>query len=247
MIIKPINRNIANDIIKRNHYTHKVCTGTKYSLGVWVDGKIEGVVQLGKGYSMRETGKWVEGSKPEDWLEVNRNWLSDNLPHNSESKMWGKVFQWIREHQPHIKYLITFANGISGHVGTQYQATNWIYTGYHKTNTFWVTREGEMIHPISLYTKGISTKRKDLEAEYGKPLYRVKGGQFRYFYFIDKEYRKRLTLPQLEYPKGADLDKHIEIFTEDWQLPQPLWDEVRTIIHKRKETHQISEINTNWW
>ena len=247
MIIKPINRNLANDIIRTNHYTHKIVRGTKLSLGVWVDGKIEGVVQLGKGYSMRETGKWVTDSKPEDWLEVNRNWLSDNLPHNSESKMWGKVFRYIREHHRNIKYLITFANGISGHVGTQYQATNWTYTGYNTTSHFWVTGEGEMLHPVSLHTMGIKPTRKNLEGIYGAPVYRVRGGQFRYFYFLDKAWRKRLTLTQLPYPKKELLHTYIEITTEDWQLPQPLHGHLNEIITKRKETHQISTINTKWW
>ena len=232
MRLAEIKRTIADNIIKTNHYTHKVCTGTKYSLGVWVDGEIKGVVQLGKG--IHKINAWVEGSTHNEWLEVNRNWLSDELPHNSESKVWGMVFKWLREHHPEIKWLITFANGISGHVGTQYQATNWIYTGYNTKGGFWVTKDGEMIHPLTLHSKGIGTKRKEVEEVYGTPLYRVKCGQFRYFYFLDKSYQPKLKLQQLPYPKQTDLENIVEVFTEDWQLPQPLWGEVRELITKRK-------------
>jgi len=248
MEIKEIGRKLANEYIKRNHYTHKVCTGTKHSLGVWIDGEIKGIIQLGKGVSIRETQKWVEGTQPHEWLEVNRNWLADDLPHNSESKVWGMTFKWIRENLPHIKWLVTFANGAAGHVGTQYQATNWIYTGYNRTGGIWVTKEGEMIHSLTLHSKGLpNVKRETLEGIYGTPLYRVVGGQFRYFYFMDKEYKGKLKLPQLPYPKQTELPNIVEILDKNWEGPKPLWDEVHTLIRRRSISPQDSTINTKWW
>jgi hypothetical protein len=252
MELREIPRNIGNEYIKIYHYTHKVCTGTKWTLGVIINGEIKGIIQLGTGVQPKATQRWVKGTNMGEWVELNRNWLADDLPHNSESKVMGLMFQWLRVNQPHIKWVVTFANGAAGHVGIQYQASNWIYTGYNKVGGFFVTKEGEMIHPLSLYSKGYSnTKRETLESIYGKPLYRLSGGQFRYFYFIHKGESKNLTLPKLPYPKQRDLENYIEILDANWEGPKPLWNEVSTLIAENQRRGSISPqhstINTIWW
>jgi len=252
MELREIPRNIGNEYIKRYHYTHKVCTGTKWTLGVIINGEIKGIIQLGTGVQPKATEQWVKGTNKGEWVELNRNWLAEDLPHNSESKVMGLMFQWLRVNQPHIKWVVTFANGAAGHVGIQYQASNWIYTGYNKVGGFWVTKEGKMIHSLTLYSKGFKdVKRETLESIYGKPLYRVVGGQFRYFYFIHKGERKNLILNELPYPKQRDLKDYIEILDANWEGPKPLWDSVSLLIAENQRRGSISPqhstINTIWW
>jgi hypothetical protein len=109
-----------------------------------------------------------------------------------------------------------------------------------------------MIHSLTLYSKGLqNVKRETLEGIYGTPLYRVVGGQFRYFYFIHKRERKNLTLQTHPYPKQRDLENYVEILDKNWEGPKPLWNKVSTLIaenHRRSSiSPQHSTINTKWW
>ena len=74
-----------------------------------------------------------------------------------------------------------------------------------------------------------STKRDLLESIYGTPLYRVRGGQFRYIYFLDKKWRKRLTVEPQQYPKLDDLDKYLIIY-KTHKVKEDLYDELISLI-----------------
>ena len=132
-----------------------------------------------------------------------------------------------------------------GKVGTIYQATNFIYTGFRKDGGIWMTKDGERLHSVSLWHRHGTIQRSVLEGIYGKPLYRVVGGQFRYFYFIHKGERKNLNLTELPYPKQRDIQNYVEILDANWEGPKPLWDEVAGRIRNRAETWHASTINTN--
>jgi hypothetical protein len=81
-----------------------------------------------------------------------------------------------------------------------------------------------------MINKHKTTKRDVLEDIYGTPLYRVRGGQFRYIYFLDKSWKKRLTVEPEEYPKLDTLKKHLIIFKEHL-VKEDLFDEYMKIIN----------------
>ena len=227
--VREIHRHDADRIVVNNHYSGTKCFGTKVSLGIYYNGMLCGVAQFGTGVNPKGTCKWVEGSTMEDYMEFNRMWLSDIAPRNSESQAIGKIFKWFKKNRPEIKWLISFADGVMGKVGTIYQATNWIYTGYNKAGGLWVTKDGVRMHHAGLALKHKDTKRDTLESIYGTPLYRAVGGQFRYIYFLDKRWKKRLTVEPKEYPKASNLRDYISIKKENWVI-EDLWDEFQTVL-----------------
>ena len=238
MYLKSIGRTEGNRIIKENHYSHTVNTGTKHTLGVFTEEfGLCGVIQLGTGVNPSKTQNLVRGTEKGEFLEVNRMWLADILPHNSESKAISLMFKWLRDNQPNVKWLISFADGVMGKVGTIYQATNWIYTGYNKKGGLWITKDGERYHPVSLHLKFGDTKRSTLEHHLGTPLYRVVGGQFRYIYFLHKREKKNLLVPSLPYPKLDNIKDYLLIKKNNW-MDEDLWDEFQSI---------PEPINTNKW
>jgi hypothetical protein len=239
LYIKPIERTTGNSIIKREHYSHSVTPGTKWTLGVFYKQFLYGVIQLGKGVQPKATMQSVKDTKMDEWLELNRFWLHDDLGKNAESKVLSLMFKWIAENDTKIKWLVSFADGMMGKVGTIYQATNWIYTGFNKVGGMWLTNDGRRLHNLHLYFKLKDTKRETIEAHYGKPLYRVSGGQYRYFYFIKKEYKKDLVLKQLPYPKKDSIRRDIIIRKENWVV-EDLWDEYTELLNKTQP------INTFW-
>lgn len=230
MHLEEIKRHLADRIIKSNHYSGTVAFGTQVCLGVFEGDELLGVLQLGKGVYPIMTIKHVKDTEMNQYMELNRMWLSDKLPHNSESKAIGLMFKWMRKNRPEIKWLISFADGIEGNCGTIYQATNWIYTGYNQSGGLWVTQEGKKMHVHSA-SKGLpNQKRETLETKWG-PLLRVSGGQFRYIYFLDKKWRKRLRLDSYDYPKASNLRDYLTIHDGGPKRPE-LFDELQGILKR---------------
>tara|TARA_R110000796_G_C14383956_1_gene415578 strand:+ start:33 stop:725 length:693 start_codon:yes stop_codon:yes gene_type:complete len=227
--VEPIKRSIADSIIKENHYSGTVCFATQVSLGIFWNNMLVGIAQFGYGINPKGSCKWVSGSTTKDFLEFNRMWMADIAPHNSESEAIGKIFKWFKKNRPEIKWLISFADGANGKVGTIYQATNWIYTGHSRQGGVWVTSEGQRLTQVSMINKHKTTKRDTLELIYGTPLYRVRGGQFRYVYFLDKKWKKRLTVEPQLYPKLERLRDHLIIFKQH-KVKEDLFDELMNLI-----------------
>ena len=233
--LERISRTLGNSIIKNNHYSNSFCPGTKHTLGVFYNDKLSGVIQLGSGVQPKATSLSVNDTNIDEFLELNRLWLSDSMPKFSESKTISLMIKWIKQNDPKIKWIVSFADGMMGKVGTIYQATNFVYTGYNKSGGIWLTKDGERIHTLTMQQTLGSTKRDVLEEHYGKPLYRIVGGQFRYYYFIDKKYRKKLKHKQLPYPKKENLKDYIMVKKDNW-VKEDLWDEFQQIMNRETPT-----------
>jgi hypothetical protein len=230
--IKEIDSKLANRLICENHYSGTVPKGVKYHLGIFIDDVLYGVAQLGFGIRPQDTCNWVKGTTKDEYLELNRLWISDKLGKNAESNSISKVLKYVKEHKPNLKWIISFADGMMGKVGTIYQATNFIYTGFSTTsNGLWLSKEGDRMHNISLWHKHGKTDRKLLESIYGTPLYLVRGGQYRYFHFYDKALIKDLIVPHLPYPKQTNIKDDL-IIKKGYGDTGDNYDEFIELLHK---------------
>jgi len=211
--VKLVLPKLANKIICKNHYSKTVAKGVLYHLGIFKKEHLYGIAQFGYGIMPMHTCQWVSGTKKDEYLELNRLWISDILGKNTESFVIPMLLKFVREKNSKIKWIISFADGAMGKVGTIYQATNFIYTGFRKDGGIWTTKEGKRMHSVSLWHKHGTIKRNVLERIYGKPLFKVFGGQYRYFFFIDKKYAKKLVPKKLPYPKIEDTFQNLVVKT----------------------------------
>jgi hypothetical protein len=211
IVIREIPPKLANKVICDNHYSGTVAKGVQFHLGIFYDEKMYGVAQFGYGIKPKETCKWVSDTLSHEYLELNRLWISDELGMNSESKSIKLALKYIKTKKPELKWIISFADGMMGKAGTIYQATNFVYTGFRKDGGIWFTKDGYRLHNISLWHKYGTQNRDTIEKVYGTPLYKVYGGQYRYFYFYDKKLIKNLIVPVLSYPKQKDIINDIDV------------------------------------
>jgi hypothetical protein len=58
-------------------------------------------------------------------LELNRFWLADECPKNSESRLLGVTTRLLKRDAPHIKRVIAYSDSAMGHKGTIYKASGW--------------------------------------------------------------------------------------------------------------------------
>jgi hypothetical protein len=185
-------------------------------------------MQFGPSLDKRKIVGLVEGTPWNGFLELNRMAFSEALPRNSESRSLAVAFRLIRKQYPHIKWVVSFADGAQCGDGTIYRASGFVLTGIKKNTQMWAAPSGETFARMSLtdgrskqqqsqarkvvsrvsMTKGShigetggASMRSFREAGF-KP---IPGFQLRYIYFIDTAVRSRLTVPVIPFDKIAEI------------------------------------------
>lgn len=191
--LKVIPSSIANPFVRRIHYSGKVVNNSCLHFGAFLDGKLHGVMSFGPPTDKRKVLGLVQGTPWNGMLELNRVAFDDCLPRNSESRCISLAMKLLKKNAPHVKWVLSFADGCQCGDGTIYRASNFILTGIKQNNTLRRTENGEVIHSITAYHHGT-------QGDFSK-LPKVPGYQLRYIYFIDKKWRKRLTVPEIPFQK----------------------------------------------
>lgn len=191
--LKVIPAKIANDFIKKHHYSGKVVPNSTLHFGAFLDGKLHGVMSYGASINKKGTMNLVEGTGWNEFIELNRMAFDEYLPRNSESYCIAKSIRLIKKNAPQIKWIISFADGTQCGDGTIYRASNFILTDIRKNEALKINPEtGEKVHTITAYHKMIKDF-KNWDA--------IEGYQLRYIYFIDKSCKDKLTVPIIPFSK----------------------------------------------
>lgn len=210
--IKPITPASAARVIRRYHYSGKVVPNSQIHLGVFWNGRCEGVLQFGPPMDKRKTLGLVEGTRWNGFIELNRMAFSDRLPRNSESRALAVALRLIKKHYPHIEWVLSFADATQCGDGTIYRAVGFTLTGIKKNRSIIRLADGSVTSAMTV------TKRQHVMANKGRSRIpegaeRIKGFQLRYVYFLNPEAAGRLTVPALPYSEiekaGAGMYKGI--------------------------------------
>jgi hypothetical protein len=143
----------------------------------------------------------------DDCAALTRLWLHDDLQKNSESRVLGVVLRHLKRHTQ-IKFLVTYADPSIGHVGTIYQATNWLYAGLSQAAAMLDLGDGIPRHSRSVAHAYGTHSRAHFKA-HGIEVKRVaQSAKHRYVYFLDRNWTPRLNVPVLPYPKAGQGNGH---------------------------------------
>ncbi len=205
--VKEIDRKLANDLIIKNHYSKKYYNATYIHLGLFVKDEIKGVLQYGYAMNPASCGSVVTGTQKDEYLELNRMWIADNVGEYPESRAISCSLKYIRRKYPKIKWIQSFADERCGGFGIVYQACSFDYYGEHKSD-FWEL-DGVVYHNIQM-TVSKDSKRYGGEAKFlqenKERAKRMNLRQFRYIKFLDQREKKKCTLKQQPYPKHYNKD-----------------------------------------
>ena len=192
--VKVIPAKIANDFVRKHHYSGKVVPNSRLHFGAFLDGKLHGVMSYGASMKKDQLIGLVEGTKWNEFIELNRMAFDDYLPRNAESYCIAKSIKLIKKNAPHIKWIVSFADGCQCGDGTIYRASNFVLTQIKENTTLRINpKTGEVLQSMTAFHKGILKEYKSWE--------KVKGYQLRYIYFIDKSCRAKLTVPEIPFSK----------------------------------------------
>jgi hypothetical protein len=200
----PISQTDAKTLIVRNHYSHSLPGGTKLSFGVILNSRLLGALTFGVGPYLGY--KLVNGATPDDAVTLTRLWLSDELPRNSESKVLGIALRSLKR-DTSLKFILAYSDPAVGHLGTIYQATNWLYTGLSSATPLYDIGDGILHHSRSLAHQLGSHSIRYLTSQGINAKTVSQSAKHRYIYFLNKAWSPRLNVPGLPYPKkGCDMN-----------------------------------------
>lgn len=227
--VAPIARQDADRVVKAQHYSGKIVNNSQLHLGVFLNGRLEGVMQFGPSLDKRKIQGLVRDTGWNDFLELNRMAFSDRLPRNSESRALAIAFRIIRKAYPHIEWVISFADGAQCGDGTIYRAAGFDLTGIKKNTQVWQSASGQTFSRFSLTDNtskqqqqqareivSRTTVTKDSHAQktgggasmkaYKEAGFEpIPGFQLRYIYFLNPAARARLTVPVLPFSKIEEM------------------------------------------
>jgi hypothetical protein len=207
IIVKVIPSKVANEFVKKHHYSGKVAANSNVHFGCFLDEKLHGVLQYGSSMQKSNCIGYVKGTKWNEFLELNRMAFDDYLPKYSESRCISISIKLIKKNAPHIKWIISFADGTQCGDGTIYRASGFKLIGINKNSTIYKLPNGLIFADIGLrassnglkkqvgYITGekFSTFKNRTKAE------KLQGNQLRYIYLIDKTCE--ITVPILPFSK----------------------------------------------
>ena len=123
LCVSAVDGRTANALVVKHHYLHRR-TSVSFAFGLYRGPRLVGVVTFGTPPS-RHLQISACPTDPSSVLELNRLWVSDELPRNTES--WF-VSRALRALPPRI--IVSYADPKFGHYGYIYRALNFNYAGW---------------------------------------------------------------------------------------------------------------------
>lgn len=121
--VEPIEGQIAQEVVVREHYLHRR-TGVSFAYGLFDEERLMGVVTFGTPPS-RHLQISACRSNPGLVVELNRLWVHDEMPRNTESWFIARALRLL---PPRI--VVSYADTKFDHFGYVYRAANFFYAGY---------------------------------------------------------------------------------------------------------------------
>lgn len=212
--LQPIAASAARDFIRRVHYSGKVAQNSQLHIGVYLHGSLEGVLQFGPPLDRSKVIGLVEGTRRENFLELNRLAFTEALPKNSESRAIRIAMRIIGKIAPQVKWILSFADATQCGDGTIYRAAGFVLTDVRESVNLARLPNGDVVHKVTMQSAPLQKRdwlggRSFMDVTGGKLDFGLfcerigatilPGHQIRYIGFIDPSWRSRLTVPELPF------------------------------------------------
>ncbi len=224
--VREIPRMLAKEMIVNNHYS-KQWTKCSVALGLYYttdnehtffEGKEEkliGTICYGDPIGRHSGASIAASVNRKSVYELVRLFVHDGYGNNAESFLIGESFRWLKKYKPQIIALISYSDPMRGHVGTVYQATNWLYQGDNlRWSESWLYRfdeDGKWQHGRTIFpyygTNDIEKMKDLVEKDFWV---KKELRKHRYVYLLGNKSDKRMAMktmkhPLLPYPKTRNI------------------------------------------
>ena len=121
--VTPISARDAAAVVIEHHYLHRR-PPISHAFGLFDETRLAGVVTYGVPAS-RHLQISACPTAPNLVLELNRLWVEDAQPRNTESWFVGKTLRALP-----ARVIVSYADPLHGHLGIIYRAMSWNYAGW---------------------------------------------------------------------------------------------------------------------
>ena len=184
---RSISNETLNLIAREKHYLHRE-VNSNWAFGAYHKEFLFGAISFAKPANPTLCDAICGEEARLRVYELNRLWMDDRCPKNSESRFIGWALRELSNVKPHL-ILVSYADSAFGHMGRVYKATNWVYTGLTKTHFDKVFPDGR--HPRSVTPSDRSS---------AETVVRERSRKHRYVYFYDPIDRANLAWETFVYP-----------------------------------------------
>lgn len=190
--IRRVETRVAIDFSIKNHYLHRQSPCTM-SFGLFEDNEMIGIVMYGVSISSTLLKGICGADEMNNVYELVRLWIKDGTPKNTESYLIGNTLKLLDR-----EIVVSFADSGYGHVGTVYQATNFLYCGLSSKHKDIRIRGREGGHNQTI-TRGM--KVSEIRDKFGaENIYYVeRSRKHKYIYFNAGKKRRRQLFEKLKY------------------------------------------------
>lgn len=130
-------------------------------------------------------------------LELERVALNGKQEYTSQAVAMS--LKQLHKDNPIVKMIVSYSDHRQKHLGTIYQATNWIYLGLSVTSDTQYYYKGKWTHQRTIDGKKNSEQLKKILPK------RENSNKFKYVFCFDKKLRKQYMKLAQPYPKDKDL------------------------------------------
>lgn len=197
--VMPISRYESDLLCEAHHYSGRGYVKSQVHLGVFWKGSLEGTMAFGCPIDRRKVLGLVQGTEWGEMCELNRMAFSPALPRNSESRALSVAFRLFKKYAPHVKWILSYADGAQSGSGAIYRATGWLLTQARENKTLYKDTHGRVYSDIGIRTSSALSRKFGREME---GLQLLEGKQYRYI----KPLRDNLiyTFEVLDYSHADD-------------------------------------------
>ena len=231
LLVRKIEKKVAKKMIVENHYSH-AWTSCRYALGIFYitdnshilfdenKEKLIGVAIYGYPVGRLAAESISENLKPHQVLELTRLFIFDGYGKNIESYFISQTFKWLRLNDDKIKVLLSYSDPQQNHVGTIYQATNWLYQGDSMrmvdSYSIKIEENGSWLHSRTVFGKWGTNNLERLKKKIGHTFWiKEEPRKHRYIYFLCGKRKKNKLIKTLKhsplpYPKIIEYNENIK-------------------------------------
>jgi hypothetical protein len=203
MRVVQIERKDCAEFILNIHYA-KRWPSISFAYGLFDGEELIGVCTFGTPASSPLRVGIAGSDYASDVLELNRLCLKYNR-RNEASFLVGRSLRLL----PENKIVVSFADIGQGHLGTVYQATNFIYCGLSAKRTDWKVKGKEHLHgqTIADEFRGVKNRAQAMREKYGSDFYLApRSRKHRYIYItggnkFKNDIKRSLKYKVESYPK----------------------------------------------
>lgn len=198
LVVEPCGHDAARYAVMRWHYSRSMPNGKLVKFGVWEHGRFVGAVLFGRGASPRLLVAY--GLDAVEGCELVRVALDAHEAPVTE--VVARALRLVHRLNPCLRLVVSFADEREGHVGTIYQAGNWLYLG--ESVAAWYRVGGVLMHGKTLHTRygaggqSIPWLRANVDPNAERVPMPVK---HRYVMPLDRAMRRRLAPLARPYPR----------------------------------------------